>query len=610
MRIFVIVAVAALLLLAANVQAGHQPPVATGSVAGTVTDAATGTPLAGARVTVAALGLAADTDSLGQFALQGAPLPSAVFTATVVVQAIGFGTWTLTGARFLANDTLLLTTELSKQAVTIEMPAPRAQRPDWPAAAMMEPPPSPEPAVPAAAQPLPVTIRVRVTGHAHCDTSRPYTVENVDFREYVKHVLPNEWISSWNPESLRAGAMAAKSYAWYWAARGGKWPDADVYDSTCDQVYNPSVAYASTNAAVDATWNWRMTRNGLLFHAAYRAYYSQCTNAGLAGNCMGQWDSKWMADQGSRWHELLEFFYLGSTVAQIEAPVDNFALRFHGNAQGQADRLTIRVDDPATSTAGPPVDVGAADFTLDFWLRANPGENAGGPVLCGAGDGARAARRLFDRDRRNSERRYSVSLAGGTVVFSAGIGADSHTLCGTDLVTDGAWHHVAAARRRVDGHLWLWVDGKLDAQADGPDGDISFPDAALPPTTCGPAGQDPCDGMEPYLFIGSPKRFTGQDRAGFNGWLDEIRFSTVLRYAAPFEPVGTFSADASTAALYHFEDPAWLGPCSGNVRDSAGAGGGPSTGSCLFGGSPQGPEWARAERKWWDWQLFLASAFR
>jgi hypothetical protein len=347
-----------------------------------------------------------------------------------------------------------------------------------------------------------------------------------------------------------------------------------------------------------------------LFQTAYRAYYSQCTNAGLAGNCMGQWDSKWMADQGSGWQALLAYFYLGSSVAQIEPPVINFALRFHGNSQAEADRLIVRVDDPATSGAGPSVDVGAADFTLEFWMRANPGDNAAGPVTCGRGDGAAGARRLFDRDRRSGERQFSVSLAGDSLVFSVGgDGTGSLTLCGRAAVTDGAWHHVAAMRRRTDGYLRLWVDGVLDVEADGPDGDISYPDAALPPTNCGAGGQDPCDATEPFLFIGSPKRQAGQAQPGIDGWIVEIQLSKVLRYAAPFEPRGTFSPDASTLALYHFEDPAWLGPCTENVRDTAEASGGPNMGTCQYGGDPQGPEWARAERKWWDWQLFVPGAF-
>lgn len=96
-------------------------------------------------------------------------------------------------------------------------------------------------------------IRVRVKGYPYYDTSREYEVETIDFKEYAKHVLPNEWGARWPGESLRAGLMAVKMYAWSYIAAGGKWPDADVYDSTCDQVYIPSISYTSTDRAVDFT---------------------------------------------------------------------------------------------------------------------------------------------------------------------------------------------------------------------------------------------------------------------------------------------------------------------------------------------------------------------
>src|SRR6185503_2179111 len=102
-------------------------------------------------VSVAALGLSSISDSFGQFNLPGVTLQSAVFTVTVVIQAAGYGTWTLAGARLVANDTLLLTAPVDREAMTISVAVPRAQLPEWPAGAMMEPPASPVPATPSAA---------------------------------------------------------------------------------------------------------------------------------------------------------------------------------------------------------------------------------------------------------------------------------------------------------------------------------------------------------------------------------------------------------------------------------------------------------------------------
>ncbi|MFC4063006.1 SpoIID/LytB domain-containing protein [Planomonospora corallina] len=120
-------------------------------------------------------------------------------------------------------------------------------------------------------------------------------VERVDFKTYVKNVLPNEWRSHWPRESLRAGAVAVKNYGWYWALHSTrKTSDGrcfDVYDHTFSQVYKPGSATAATNAAVDATWRTRLTRNGKIFQAQYCATTTEC----------GMWvDGDWMSQTGSR----------------------------------------------------------------------------------------------------------------------------------------------------------------------------------------------------------------------------------------------------------------------------------------------------------------------
>ena len=164
----------------------------------------------------------------------------------------------------------------------------------------------------ASAPAVPAQIRVYRTATGD--------VEVVPFKEYVKHVLPNEWISSWAPASLRAGAMAVKEYAWFWIARGGKQTalDADVKDNTDDQVYDPNVSYASTDAAVDATWQYSMTRSGALFQASYCAGTYQ---ADPAEDCpwdnfyMTQWGSKYHADQGRTWSWIVRFYFPGVIIS-------------------------------------------------------------------------------------------------------------------------------------------------------------------------------------------------------------------------------------------------------------------------------------------------------
>ncbi len=124
--------------------------------------------------------------------------------------------------------------------------------------------------------------------------------------------------------------------------------------------------------------------------------------------------------------------------------------------------------------------------------------------------------------------------------------------------------------------MWLFVDGVLEAQADGPDGDVSYPDDATPASP-----------NDPFLVLGAEKFDTG---AAYDGFMDEVRISSALRYAGVFtRPTSPFTADADTAALYHLDEGA--GAVAG---DSADVAGGPSDGALASGGSPAGPEWTSA----------------
>lgn len=257
------------------------------------------------------------------------------------------------------------------------------------------------------------------------------------------------------------------------------------------------------------------------------------------------------------------------------------SLRTFGNGAGDIDRLKIRMTD---YSLGAPANVGKTDFTIEWWIKANPGENATGAANCGANDAWRSGNILLDRDRFGQNRDYGVSLAGGRVLFGVGGNPSGQlSLCGSSVITDGSWHHVAVQRRASDGWMWLYVDGVLEAQGDGPDGDISYPDSA--------AVSDGCNGPcvnDPFLVIGAEKHGVDPTLRSFSGWIDELRISTVLRYSTAFTPAAQpFVTDANTAALYHFDDS------PGNTAyDTSGALGGPSNASLRFGGSPAGPLWS------------------
>jgi peptidoglycan hydrolase-like amidase len=143
-------------------------------------------------------------------------------------------------------------------------------------------------------------------------------VDRVNFKTYVKNVLPNEWVPSWPNASLDAGAVAVKSYGWYWALHSTrKTPGGqcyDVRDDTGDQVYKPSSAQSSTSAAVDRTWSTRMTRSGNILAAHYCATTTAC-GGWVDGNWLSQYGSRDLANAGQDYKAILRHYYRDITLS-------------------------------------------------------------------------------------------------------------------------------------------------------------------------------------------------------------------------------------------------------------------------------------------------------
>lgn len=252
----------------------------------------------------------------------------------------------------------------------------------------------------------------------------------------------------------------------------------------------------------------------------------------------------------------------------------NAALRFFGDANNDDQRVKIQIDVlPPDSSSGPPADIGAEDFTLEFWMKAASADNINNSgLLCGANNNWIWGNIIIDRDRYEQGRSYGVSIDNGMLRFGAdNIFNQTYTICGTTNVLDNQWHHVAVQRRISDGLLQLYLDGSLEAEFDGPDGDISYPDDGVPNNTgCG----GPCTFSDPYLVIGAEKHDLADD---YNGLLSEVRLSNTLRYPASV-PSQVFITDINTVALYHFDEG------TGTIaNDTSGAPGGPSHGEIRTG---------------------------
>jgi len=164
---------------------------------------------------------------------------------------------------------------------------------------------------------VPQTIRVGYTSYIGCsdwvNAGQPVNkVVEMPFIDYVKQVLPNEWPNAWHAESLKAGAMAVKNFGWWKITlRGTPWQrpaGADVVNNTCDQYFVEGSYRPTTDAAVDQTWGWRISRNDNIIATNFLDWSWRCDSYGWP-DCMGQWDSKALAEQGMTFDQMLHYFY-------------------------------------------------------------------------------------------------------------------------------------------------------------------------------------------------------------------------------------------------------------------------------------------------------------
>lgn len=183
----------------------------------------------------------------------------------------------------------------------------------------------------------PATIRVRHDAANTCRNVPVGQIDTLDFESYVKRVVPAEVFATWRPEALKAQAVAARSYAWYFVLQHTGW-GYDVTDSTSYQ-YMCDTRYASTDAAVDATRGQYCAYSGYVIFAAYGAENGDPTLTNTWGNPyliavddpvgfgrtragnglgMSQWGAqRWALGYSWNYQQILTHYYTGITV---EAP--------------------------------------------------------------------------------------------------------------------------------------------------------------------------------------------------------------------------------------------------------------------------------------------------
>jgi hypothetical protein len=136
--------------------------------------------------------------------------------------------------------------------------------------------------------------------------------------------------------------------------------------------------------------------------------------------------------------------------------------------------------------------------------------------------------------------------------------------------------------------MWIFIDGQIEATEPGPQGDISYPDDAIPGDICGPSLTEECISLDPYLLIGAGK---GERGSGFTGMLDDLRFSWWLRYFNEFEQAPGFHfQDTKSVSILRFNEG------SGDLLfDTAGYDGGTSNAFRILGGTPESPQWVLSQ---------------
>lgn len=157
----------------------------------------------------------------------------------------------------------------------------------------------------------------------------------VSLEDYAKGVLPSEMSPSWQPEALKAQAVAARTFALYNKGKGHSASSGyDLCSSSHCQVYSGTAAETSTtNQAVDETYGQIMQYNNQPIYAAFHASSGGATenSEDVWGNYLPYLRSVTDDDSKSPYHNWTSKF----TVAQVEKKLSS-AGKGVGNLQSIA----------------------------------------------------------------------------------------------------------------------------------------------------------------------------------------------------------------------------------------------------------------------------------
>ncbi len=235
------------------------------------------------------------------------------------------------------------------------------------------------------------------------------------------------------------------------------------------------------------------------------------------------------------------------------------SIRFHGTGTNYNDRVEIPIQ-------GNKVNIGATDFTIEFWMKVPTGVT-NTPV--GGGNGWIWGNIILDRDiYGTTPDDFGLSLFNGNLRFGTGPNVDTNTIQTSGVnVADNQWHHVAIVRVAATGQVRIYVDGTQRASGNLQAGDISYKSGYGGGFIQGPCNQN----KNPYLVLGAEKHdyfwcaendSVKAKNNAYNGLLDDLRISNIARYNSNFtRPTLPHPIDANTVAMYRFDND--------NANDSA-----------------------------------------
>ena len=229
------------------------------------------------------------------------------------------------------------------------------------------------------------------------------------------------------------------------------------------------------------------------------------------------------------------------------------SIRFNGTGTNYNDRVEILVQ-------GNKLNIGATDFTIEFWMKV-PAGVTNTPV--GGGNGWIWGNIILDRDVfGDTPDDFGLSLFNGNLRFGTGPNVDTNTIQTSGVnVADNQWHHVAIVRIASSGQVRIYVDGTQRASGNLQAGDISYKG----PYNGGYINLPNCNlNKDPYLVLGAEKHdyfwcaendATKAKNNAYNGLLDDLRISNIARYNSNFtRPNSPHPIDSNTVAMYRFDD--------------------------------------------------------